>query len=113
MKPIAIQNKLSSLVCKAMFMSLLIVWPVILVRDEKTRLASLNRAKIKWSQMTELLVFGRFLIYLWDYAEGLIKYGSFKMAHRRVRFEQELMSYEQNMNYISTRPLFGWVDFIV
>jgi len=94
-------------------MSLLIVWPVILVKDKNTRLTTLNKAKIKWHQLTELLVFGRLLIYLWDYVEGLIKYRSFKKALRRVRFEQELISHEQNMNYISYRPLFGWVDFIV
>lgn len=114
MEPIVIQNRFSYLACKAMFnMSLFIIWPLILVKDGKTGMTTLNKSKIKCEQLTELLVFGRFIIYLWDYVEGLTKYRSFKRAHNRVRFEQEMSHYENNMTYLSFRPIFGWVDYQV
>lgn len=111
MKPIVIENKLSSFICRMLLSTpLLIVWPFILIRDEKTCLIKLNKSKIKWHQLTELFVLGRFVLYLWDYVEGLIKYKSFDKAHRRVRFEQELLHYGHNMTYLAYRPVFGWVD---
>lgn len=57
-----------------------------------------------------------FAFYIWYLVEWLIKlfaYKSFKIAYKKVSFEQEAYASEHDCNYIENRPLFsGWIQYI-
>ena len=90
------------------------LFPVVFVGAEKYKsdVVLLNHERIHLAQQKELLLV---LFYMW-YAVELVynkfKYGSWYAAYRNISFEREAYGNELNADYLKSRSLFGFKNFI-
>jgi hypothetical protein len=86
------------------------LFPFIVSReklDEKT----LNHESIHFRQQIELFIIFFYILYIFDWIKGLIKYRSASSAYYRIRFEQEAYQNENNKFYLLTRKRNSWKRF--
>lgn len=89
-------------------------FPFIFVRDEviKNNVATINHESIHGRQQVEMLLI---FFFLWYYIEYLINYFIYKSwdkAYYQISFERESYKNEKNPDYLKTRKLFSWVNYI-
>ena len=65
-----------------------------------------------FQQQIELLFVGFYVLYLAFWLYGLIKYRNGKKAYRESPFEREAYRNEVDVDYLASRPRFGWVKHI-
>ena len=113
MVPVVVKNsripKLLSIVIDVYAITL---WPFVFIRDEGNE-TTIRHETIHIKQYSELLVFGFYLLYFWDWIVGLIKYKDKKKAYYRIRFEQEAYSNHRDVNYLVNRKRFSWAKYKV
>ncbi len=73
----------------------------------------MNHERIHIRQQVELLVLPFYVLYLIEYAIGLIKYRNRKNAYMNISFEREAYQHDADMDYLKKRKLWGWRMFIV
>lgn len=83
------------------------LFPFIFVRGNVSK-RTLNHEKIHIQQQLELLVIPFYLIYLWDYLVGLVKYRDKDLAYENIRFEKEAYNNSMNFNYLKTRKRYKY-----
>lgn len=88
------------------------IYPFIFVRFAKNEIL-IRHESIHIEQQRETLIIGFFLIYLFDYLRGLIKYRNHYTAYWRIRFEQEAYRYQRDSNYLNRRQPGNWRLFNV
>ena len=54
-----------------------------------------------------------YLLYVFDWIVGLIKYRDLNMAYRRIRFEQEAYEKESHPYYLIERRKYSWRKYKV
>ena len=74
------------------------------VMDEETR----NHETIHYHQQLELLFVGQWLLYVFYWLKGLIKYKDGEIAYRESPFEREAYSNDATLDYLKTRERFAW-----
>jgi len=83
--------------------------PFIVCRDKNDTIM-LNHESIHVKQQLELFVIPFFIIYLLNWAYNLIKFkGDTEKAYLEIIFEKEAYAYEDNLEYLDTRP--SWSCF--
>lgn len=117
MKPVIIKSdflmKIFSVVQPAVAITL---WPFIIVKEDKKYSEDevlLNHESIHIRQQVENLIVPFYLIYLYDYVRGLIKYKDSSKAYYRIRFEQEAYRNQKNMIYLKERRPHSWKKYKV
>mgnify|MGYP003631960725 FL=1 len=88
------------------------LFPFIIVRPN-ARKKTKNHESIHISQASELFVIGFYLLYLYDWVVGLIKYKDTKIAYKKIRFEQEAYRYERSWAYLKKRKKYNWLQYNV
>ena len=63
---------------------------------------------IHFQQQLELLFVGQWLLYVFYWLKGLIKYKDGAVAYRESPFEREAYENDQNLNYLKNRERFAW-----
>ena len=58
-----------------------------------------------------MAVLGFFIVYLWDYVVGLIKYRDGKKAYSQIRLEQEAYMHHRKKNYLENRKHYAWLKY--
>ena len=86
------------------------LWPFIICRDEGSTVM-IRHESIHIKQQTELLVLPFYLLYLFDFVVGLLKFRNPKLAYRNIRFEQEAYGNQGDENYLANRKLYAWAKF--
>ncbi len=91
------------------------LFPFILLRDRSLKVDKriMNHERIHIRQQVELLVLPFYVLYLIEYAIGLIKYRNRKNAYMNISFEREAYQHDADMDYLKKRKLWGWRMFIV
>lgn len=89
------------------------VYPFILVRDNRLKQHNrlLNHERIHLRQQAELLVIPFFIIYITEYIIRFIKYRNHHTAYKHISFEREAYSNENNIYYLTNRPLWNFIRF--
>ena len=90
------------------------IWPFVFIRrgvEPSVRL--IRHETIHIRQYNELLVVGFWLVYLFDWLRGLIKYRDTDKAYRQIRMEQEAYENEYDETYLERRRHFAWWHYRV
>mgnify|MGYP003127941024 CR=1 FL=1 len=74
------------------------------VMDEQLK----NHETIHYHQQLELLFVGQWLLYVFYWLKGLIKYKDGEVAYRESPFEREAYANDQNLDYLKNRERFAW-----
>ena len=83
------------------------LFPFIFLKDEgDDRL--INHESIHIAQYRELFVIGFYLVYMWDFIAGFIKFKNGREAYYSIRFEKEAYANENNLKYLENREKFAW-----
>jgi len=78
------------------------------VMDEELR----NHEIIHYHQQLELMFVGQWILYVFYWLKGLIKYKDGSVAYRESPFEREAYDNDQNLDYLKTRERFAWRHYI-
>ena len=88
------------------------LFPFVFIRDEGNE-NTITHEYIHFKQQRELLVFLFYVLYIWDFFLGLVKYKSINLAYTRIRFEQEAYEHDHNVAYVLNRKKFSWRNYRV
>ena len=90
------------------------IFPFIILRDtaDKNNAMLINHERIHLRQQLELLILPFFLWYFAEYLLRRIRYKEHFAAYRRIGFEEEAYSNEQNPDYLQTRTFWKFLDYI-
>ncbi|MEM7180932.1 MAG: hypothetical protein AAF518_08460 [Spirochaetota bacterium] len=93
------------------------LWPFVFCRSRLDQVSKQHES-IHILQAGELLVFGFYLVYLWDWLHAIVKYSHkekrqgqdlFTFAYYRIRAEQEAYSHEKTPIYLQKRQKWSWL----
>ena len=89
------------------------VYPFILLKNsnQKQDKKLINHEKIHLRQQIELLLVVFYFLYLVNYLFNLLKYRNHYHAYYNISFEKEAYRYEKDLNYLSDRKWFNWINF--
>ena len=89
------------------------LYPFIILRDKhlKQDKQIMNHEQIHIHQQMELLVVPFYVIYLLEFAIGIIKHKSIMTAYLNISFEQEAYKYDADFTYLSKRKVWAWRNF--
>tara|TARA_A100001515_G_scaffold88659_2_gene70464 strand:- start:604 stop:948 length:345 start_codon:yes stop_codon:yes gene_type:complete len=83
------------------------LFPFIFLKDEgDDRL--INHESIHIAQYRELFVIGFYLLYIWDFITGFVKFKNYDEAYYSIRFEKEAYNNDHNLDYLNDREKFAW-----
>ena len=82
--------------------------PLVFSRNEMDQRVRQHET-IHLQQYLELGFIGFWFVYLWDYLQGLHKYGDGKLAYYNIRFEKEAYRYDEEQDYLEKRRRYCWV----
>jgi len=73
--------------------------------DERVR----NHETIHFQQFLETAFIGFFLLYVWDWIVGCLRYGNGQLAYYHIRAEQEAYRNDMDLDYLVTRKRWAWL----
>jgi len=88
------------------------LFPFIVFREEMNKV-TLNHETIHIHQQKELFVLFFYMLYVFDWLKGLIKYQNARKAYFQIRFEQEAYAKMYEEEYLLTRKKYSWRDYKV
>ncbi len=90
------------------------IWPFIILKHKHLKNDSilLNHEKIHLKQQAELLLIVFYLWYFMEYLIRILQYKNRLVAYRNISFEREAYRNELNMNYIASRQLWGFLNYL-
>ena len=74
---------------------------------------TMNHELIHYEQQKELYLVGFYVLYVYDYIKGVLKYHDKEQAYRQIRFEQEAYSNETDLGYVNKRHKNDWKKYSV
>jgi hypothetical protein len=91
----------------------LTLYPLIFLKNESLRGNSVvvNHERIHLRQQLELLIVPFYIIYGLEFVFRLIAYKNWKEAYQNISFEREAYKNEKDLDYLKTRPLFGFMRY--
>ncbi len=89
------------------------IYPFILLRNQakKQDKELINHEKIHLKQQLELLLLPFYILYLLNYLFNLLKYKNHYQAYVNISFEKEAYGNEKDLNYLSKRKGYNWINF--
>ena len=105
------ESRIPKLFSLFMPVSAVTLWPFIFVRESHPSHTLLRHELIHIKQASELGVIGFYLLYLMDWLKALWIYRKPELAYRRIRFEQEAYTYQDELEYLTKRPKHAWKQF--
>ncbi len=90
------------------------LWPFIFLRDQnlKENQRLLNHEKIHLRQQIELLVIFFYLWYGIEFLIHIVRYRSYNKAYKKISFEKEAYTNDQNLNYLKERTLWSFLNYM-
>jgi hypothetical protein len=108
MKPITIiAPRLTKALSIVIDIRAITLFPFIISSEEMSE-EILNHETIHIHQQKELFVVFFYMLYVWDYMRGLIKFRDKELAYRNIRFEQEAYAQMHNKEYLQNRSRHSW-----
>ena len=89
------------------------IFPFILLRNKQQKgdKVLINHEKIHLQQQLELLIFPFYFLYLLNYLINLVKYKNHYQAYFNIMFEREAYHAEKELDYLTKRKLYSWINF--
>jgi len=89
-------------------------WPFVFLKNDslKKDLVFLNHEKIHLRQQAELLVIFFYLWYSLEFLLRWLQFGNRRKAYRNISFEREAYFFENDLNYLDKRKVFGFLNFL-
>ena len=89
------------------------IFPFILLKNtsQKQDLILINHEKIHLKQQLELLIIPFYFLYFLNYLINLVKYKKHYPAYLNIVFEREAYQAEKDLNYLSKRKMYNWINF--
>lgn len=72
----------------------------------------INHEKIHLRQQLELLIIPFFIFYMIEFIYRWIQYRNWDLAYRNVSFEREAYAKEKDLNYLKSRPFWGFWTYL-
>ncbi len=90
------------------------IFPFMIFKKKylKENVFLINHEKIHLRQQMELLVIPFFVIYLIEFLIRFYKYRNWNLAYVNISFEREAYINEKDLDYLKSRPLFSFLNFI-
>lgn len=101
------------IVCKYLPARGMALWPLILVKNAglKDDARLINHERIHHRQQLELLLIGFYIGYIINYLWLIIiRRRPHKLALREIIFEKEAYANDSNLNYLTTRKFYNYVQ---
>lgn len=86
------------------------LWPFVFCKGTVSETTKRHET-IHLHQQRELLVLPFFLLYVAMWIIALVKYRDGAVAYRKIPFEQEAYSNEEDEEYLSNRRRFAWREY--
>lgn len=92
----------------------LTIFPFVLLKfkELRTKMILLNHEKIHLKQQMELFIVPFFLIYGIEFLIKIVKYRNWNLAYRNISFEREAYANEKDLDYLKSRPLFNFFNYL-
>lgn len=89
------------------------VYPFILLKNKNQKKDEIliHHEKIHLRQQIELLILPFYFLYLFNYLINIFKYRNHYQAYYHICFEREAYRHEKELNYLSNRRWFNWINF--
>jgi len=89
------------------------LFPFIILRDKHLKLDKriLNHERIHIRQQVELLILPFYVLYLIEFAIGLIKYRNKTKSYMNISFEREAYKNDSDLDYLKDRRFWAWVKY--
>ena len=90
------------------------IFPFIFLKHKflKTNNHLVNHEKIHLKQQLELLILPFYFWYSLEFLIRFIVYRNWNKAYRNISFEREAFVNEKDLNYLKSRPLLNFINFI-
>lgn len=73
---------------------------------------TINHEKIHTKEIFENFIIGFYVLYYIFYLINIIKYKNHKEAYRNIPFEREAYANEKDLDYLSKRIVYAWINYI-
>jgi hypothetical protein len=90
------------------------IFPFIFLKyhSDKINKVLINHERIHILQAIELLILPFYILYLTEFIVRLIQYRNFTRAYLNISFEREAYENENNLDYLKTRKLYGFLKYV-
>nr|WP_229791282.1 hypothetical protein [Winogradskyella epiphytica] len=90
------------------------IFPFVFLKTKslKANLVVINHEKIHLRQQLELLIIPFFIFYMIEFIYRWIQYRNWDLAYRNVSFEREAYAKEKDLNYLKSRPFWGFWTYL-
>lgn len=90
------------------------LWPFIILKntDLKHDRVLINHERIHLQQQRELLILPFYLFYLVEWIVKSVYYFNFYEGYQNISFEREAYNHEKDLEYLSKRPIFGFLRYL-
>lgn len=83
---------------------------ILFVRGTVVNSTIINHENIHTAQMKELLYIGFYIWYFIEWIIKLFKYGNGHTAYRKISFEKEAYTNQDNLDYLKSRKHYAYVN---
>ncbi|MBO0330404.1 hypothetical protein [[Muricauda] lutisoli] len=90
------------------------LWPFIIVKEDSLKADEvlINHERIHLKQQRELLILPFYIIYLMEWLIRTVLYLNSYRAYQNISFEREAYANEKDMQYLSKRRTFGFLQYL-
>ncbi|MEO9512655.1 MAG: hypothetical protein ABJN84_06670 [Flavobacteriaceae bacterium] len=91
------------------------LWPFIFLKEGSLKKDEvlINHERIHLKQQQELLIVLFYILYISEWILRTILYLNSYRAYQNISFEREAYANEDNMDYLSHRKTFGFLDYLM
>lgn len=72
----------------------------------------IHHERVHLQQQLELLIVPFFMMYAFEFLVRLIQYKNWQLAYRNISFEREAYTKEKDLDYLNSRPMWSFINFI-
>ena len=90
------------------------LWPFIILKEDslKTDEVLINHERIHLKQQRELLILPFYVLYISEWLFRTVRYMDSYRAYQNISFEREAYANEKDMQYLSKRRFFGFLQYL-
>ncbi|MEJ6792148.1 MAG: hypothetical protein QNK89_05280 [Lacinutrix sp.] len=91
------------------------IYPFFFIKFKalKTDVVLINHEKIHLKQQLELLILSFYIFYVTEFLVKIFKYKNWEQAYRNISFEREAYKNQNDLNYLKSRPIWGFLNYII
>lgn len=94
------------------YAAIMLVWWLIVRKNVCITAKFINHEEIHERQQKEMLALPFFIWYVIEFLVRLAQYRNWHEAYRNISFEREAYSNEMDMNYLTSRKKFSWINYL-